>query len=51
MKDELQGQHFPNDAFFAAVRKLVASAGADSYEHRMQDPAHHWRKCIASGGD
>jgi hypothetical protein len=34
-----------------AVRKWVASAGTDFYKHSMQALVHHWRKCIASGGD
>jgi hypothetical protein len=52
MKDGLRGQHFPdNNAVIAAVRKWVASAGADSYEHSMQALVHRWRKCIANGGD
>jgi len=24
---------------------------ADFYKHSMHPPAHHWRKCIANGGD
>jgi hypothetical protein len=37
MKDELCGQHFhDNDAVIAAVRKWVASAGANFYERSMQ---------------
>jgi hypothetical protein len=33
MKDGLREQHFEdNDAVFAAVRKWLASAGADFYE-------------------
>jgi histone-lysine N-methyltransferase SETMAR len=50
MKDELRGQHFPdNDAVIAAVRKWVASASANIYEGSMQALVHRWRKCIASG--
>jgi hypothetical protein len=37
MKNGLRGQHFPdNNAVIAAVRKWVASAGADSYERSMR---------------
>jgi hypothetical protein len=44
MKDRLHGQHFPdNDAVIAAVRKWVASAGADFYERSMQALVHRWR--------
>jgi transposase len=52
MKDGLREQYFPdNDAVIAAVRKWVASAGADFYERSMQALVHHWRKCMANGGD
>jgi hypothetical protein len=36
MKDGLCGQHFPDDTIIAAVRKWVASTGADFYKHSMQ---------------
>jgi hypothetical protein len=37
MKGRLRGQHFPeNDAVIAAVRKRIASAGADYYERSAQ---------------
>jgi hypothetical protein len=42
MKDGLRGQHFPDDAVIASVRKWVASAGADFYEGSMQAPVHRW---------
>lgn len=47
MKDGLHGQHFPDDAVIAAVRKWVASAGADFYECSMQALVHRqwWRLC------
>ncbi|PNF23675.1 Mariner Mos1 transposase [Cryptotermes secundus] len=52
MKDGLCGQHFPdNDAVIAAVRKWLASAGADFYGHGIQALVHHWQKCITNGGD
>jgi hypothetical protein len=51
MKDGLCGQHFPGNAIIATVRKWVASTGADFYENSMQALVHHWRKCIANGGD
>jgi hypothetical protein len=52
MKDELRGQHFPdNNAVIAAARKCVASDHANFYERSMQALVHRWRKCIASGGD
>jgi hypothetical protein len=49
MKDGLRGQHFPDYAVFAAVRKWVASVGAGFYERSMQAPVHRWQKCIVSG--
>jgi hypothetical protein len=46
LKDELCGQHFPdNDAVIAAVRKWLASAGADFYERGIQALVDHWQKC------
>jgi hypothetical protein len=52
MKDGLCGQHFPdNDVVIAAVRKWLASAGADFYERRIQALVHRWQKCIMNGGD
>jgi hypothetical protein len=51
MKDGLCGQHFPDNAVITAVRKWVASTGTDFYKHSIQALFHHWRKCIASGGD
>jgi hypothetical protein len=52
MKGGLCGQHFPDDnAVITAVRKWVASAGTDFYKRSVQALVHHWRKCIASGGD
>jgi hypothetical protein len=52
MKNGQRGQHFPdNNAVIAAVRKWVASIGADFYERSMQALVHRWRKCIANGGD
>jgi len=37
MKDELCGQRFPSsEAVVAAVKQLVTSTGADSYEHDMK---------------
>ncbi|PNF28558.1 hypothetical protein B7P43_G12914 [Cryptotermes secundus] len=51
MKDGLRGQHFPdNDAVIAAVRKWLASAGADFYKRSMQALVHRWQKCITNGG-
>jgi hypothetical protein len=45
MKNGQCGQHFPdNGTVIAAVRKWVASIGADFYERS-------WQKCIANGGD
>jgi hypothetical protein len=41
MKVGLRGKHFPdNDAIIAAVRKWLASAGADFYEHGIQALVH-----------
>jgi hypothetical protein len=40
-----------SDAVIATVRKWLASAGADFYEHSIQDLVHHWQKCITNGGD
>jgi hypothetical protein len=52
MKDGLRGQHFQdNDAVIAAVRKWLASAGADLYERGIQALVHRWQKCIRNGGD
>jgi hypothetical protein len=51
MKNGLRGQHFPDDAVIAAVRKWVTSTGADFYERSMQALVHRWRKCIANCGD
>jgi histone-lysine N-methyltransferase SETMAR len=52
MKDGLCGQHFPgSDAVITAVRKWVASAGADFYEHSLQALVQCWQKCVASGDD
>ena len=52
MKDELCGQRFPSsEAVVAAVKQLVTSTGADSYEHDMQALVYHWWKYIANGGD
>lgn len=43
MKDGLYGQHLPdNDTIITAVRKWVASADADFYEHNTQAVVHHW---------
>jgi hypothetical protein len=43
MKDELGGQHFPdNDAVIAAIRQWLASAGADIYERGIQALVHRW---------
>ncbi|PNF28779.1 hypothetical protein B7P43_G06451 [Cryptotermes secundus] len=51
-KDGLRGQHFPdNDAVIAAVRKRLASAGADFYGRSIQALVHRWQKCITNGGD
>jgi hypothetical protein len=49
IKDGVRGQYFPDND--AAVRKWVASAGADFYKRSMQALVHHRRKCIANGGD
>jgi hypothetical protein len=50
MKDGLRGQHFAdNDAVIAAVRKWLASAGADFYKHSIQALVHRWQKCIMNG--
>jgi histone-lysine N-methyltransferase SETMAR len=52
MKSGIHGQHFPDvDAVIAAVRKWVASAGADFDELSMQALVNRWRKCIGNGGD
>jgi len=52
MKDGLCGQHFPsNDAIVQAVKQWATSAGADFYKRGMHALVHHWRKCIATGGD
>jgi hypothetical protein len=48
----VRGQHFPdNDVVLAAVRKWLASAGADFYERGIQALVHRWQKCITNGGD
>jgi hypothetical protein len=45
MKVGLRGQHFPdNDAVIAAVRKWLASAGANFYECGIQALVHRWQK-------
>jgi hypothetical protein len=42
MKDGLREQHFPDsDTFIIDVKKWVASACADFYEHSMQALIHH----------
>ncbi|PNF20470.1 hypothetical protein B7P43_G07694 [Cryptotermes secundus] len=52
MKDGLCGQHFPdNDAVIGAVRKWLASAGADFYGYGIQALVHRWQKCITNSGD
>jgi hypothetical protein len=52
MKDGLCGHHFPEDnAVITAVRKWVVSAGTDFYKRSTRALVHHWRKCMASGGD
>ncbi|PNF17980.1 hypothetical protein B7P43_G17450 [Cryptotermes secundus] len=52
MKDGLRGQHFPdNDAVIVAVRKWLASAGADFNGRGIQALVHRWQKCITNGGD
>ncbi|PNF14079.1 hypothetical protein B7P43_G02148 [Cryptotermes secundus] len=52
MKDGLCGQHFPdNGAVIAAVRKCLASAGADFYGCGIQALVHRWQKCITNCGD
>jgi hypothetical protein len=52
MKDGLREQHFPdNNAVISAVRKWLASAGADFYKHGIQALVHHWQKCITNGDD
>jgi hypothetical protein len=52
MKDGLHGQHFPrNDAVVRAVKQWATSTGADFYKHGMQALVHHWRKCMANGGE
>jgi hypothetical protein len=50
-KDGLRVQHFPDDTVIAAVRKWVASTGADFYDRSMGTLGHRWRKCITSGGN
>lgn len=43
---------FPNlDAGIAAVRKRLASAGSDFYEHRKHALVHRWQKCITNGSN
>jgi hypothetical protein len=39
------------DAVIAAVRKWLASSGADFYERGIQALVHRWQKCIMNGGD
>jgi hypothetical protein len=52
MKDGPYGQCFPdNDAIITAVRKCVASGGAEFYENSMQALLHTWQICISSDGD
>jgi hypothetical protein len=51
MKGGLRGQHFPDNAKIAAVRKWVASTGADFYHRSLQALVHRSRKRITSGGD
>jgi hypothetical protein len=52
MKSGIHGQHFPDvDAVIAAVRKWVASAGANFYERSLQALVHRWRNCIGNGRD
>ncbi|PNF23161.1 hypothetical protein B7P43_G03652 [Cryptotermes secundus] len=52
MKDGLRGQHFPeNDAVTAAVRKWLASSGADFYGRSIQALVNRWQKCITNGDD
>jgi hypothetical protein len=52
MQNRLCGQHFlDNDAVIAAVRKWVASAGADFYENSMRALVYRWRKYIPNGDD
>jgi len=43
MEDGLSEQHFlSNYTIIAAVKQWVTSAGADCYEHSMQDLVHCW---------
>jgi hypothetical protein len=51
IKAGLCGQHFPDDAIIAAVRKWVPSTGADFYESIMKALVHRWQKFRANGGD
>jgi len=52
MKDGLRGQHFhSNDAVVRAAKQWATSGSADFCERDMQALVHHWRKCIANGGD
>jgi len=35
----------------SSCEQCVPFAGADFYDHGMQDLFHHWQKCGANGGD